>query len=59
MLVGLAAIRSRSDGRNNPCLAMVFDNDIEAFCLTLEVMNYARNDLGVVYDKVSLVGVDS
>jgi hypothetical protein len=59
MLVGLATIRSRSDGRNNPCLAMVFDNGIDIFLLYFGRMVYARNDLGVVCDKMSLVGVDS
>ena len=55
----MASIRSRSDGRNNPCLAMVFDNGIDSFLLCFGRMVYARNDLGVVYDKVSLAGVDS
>lgn len=59
MLVGLATIRSRSDGRNNPCLAMVFDNGTDRFFLYFGRMTYARNDLGVVCDKMSLVGVDS
>ncbi|CAH6921434.1 hypothetical protein VCHA43P273_110091 [Vibrio chagasii] len=44
----MVAIRSRSDGRNNPSLAMVFDNAIDSFLLYFGRVTDARNDLGVV-----------